>query len=315
MSCQNFEKINRKIKEDFLKRVKKEPEILKKRITLSWSNWGFGQEKLEVTARRLAENKIRFIELHGNIYGTDLGYKPKDTAKILNDYGIKVSGICGMFNQGRDLSSNIPELRQNGIDYIRRNLDLGYELKAKYFLIVPAAVGRAGKIDNFEFDRSAESLGVVAPLFTKARIKGAIEPIRSAEVSLCHTFAEALEIIKAVNHPGIQHINGDIYHMGTEENHYAESIVNYGNRLVNLHFADTNRGALGTGMLNVDTIIHALYLIGYTDEEHFVTFEPLGAGGDPYPAMYGRPKKGELDRLVSSSIKYFQDREKIVKEL
>jgi len=43
-----------------------------------------------------------------------------------------------------------------------------------------------------------------------------------------------------------------------------------------------------------------------------VTFEPLGPGGDPYPAMYGKPDKARLDALVFDSIRYFRACEDIV---
>ncbi|MDO8686498.1 MAG: hypothetical protein Q7J78_07505 [Clostridiales bacterium] len=40
-----------------------------------WSNWGFGIETLEESEERLERAGIRYIELHGNHYGVDLGYK------------------------------------------------------------------------------------------------------------------------------------------------------------------------------------------------------------------------------------------------
>ena len=43
------------------------------------------------------------------------------------------------------------------------------------------------------------------------------------------------------------------------------------------------------GSMDLDTIIRALYLIGYNTEGRYVTPEPLGPGGDPYPAMNGKP--------------------------
>lgn len=83
------------------------------------------------------------------------------------------------------------------------------------------------------------------------------------------------------------------------------------NRL-NLHFADSNRSALGDGSLDVVTIIRALYVIGHNQPGRYVSFEPLGPGGDPYPAMYGRPDKAKLDALVMNSIRYFRDCEDMV---
>ena len=76
--------------------------------------------------------------------------------------------------------------------------------------------------------------------------------------------------------------------------------------------ADSNRCALGDGALDLDTIIMALYLIGYNREGRFVTPEPLGPGGAPYPAMYGKPDKAFLDKLVIESARYFREREEIL---
>ena len=128
-------------------------------------------------------------------------------------------------------------------------------------------------------------------------------------MSFCHTVDDAKEYISAVNHPGVRHINGDVYHMQTEEAHIGKAIVEAGEMLINLHLADSNRCALGEGALDLDTLIRALYVIGYNREGCFVTPEPLGPGGDPYSAMYGKPDKDILDRLVAGTAFYFRERE------
>jgi hypothetical protein len=64
--------------------------------------------------------------------------------------------------------------------------------------------------------------------------------------------------------------------------------------------------------LDVDTLIMALYLIGYNQDGKYVTPEPLGPGGDPYPAMYGKPDKELLDKLVHDTIRYFRAREDVL---
>jgi hypothetical protein len=35
----------------------------------------------------------------------------------------------------------------------------------------------------------------------------------------------------------------------------------------------------------------------------------LGPGGDPYPAMYGKPDPARLDNLVNQTASYFRQRE------
>jgi sugar phosphate isomerase/epimerase len=312
MKMQNYEAKNEQIRAAFAKLKKSDPKRLKPKLNLSWSNWGFGLESLADSAARLAKHGVRFIELHGNHYGPDLGYKPKETLKILGDHGVKVAGVCGMFSPDNDLSSNRAIQRQAAIDYIRRELAFAKAVGGGYLLVVPGAVGRPQKYDDSEFHRSVETLRIVAQDFVKAGVKAAIEPIRAAEVSFCHTIADAKAYIAAVNQRGVQHINGDVYHMQSGESHIGQAVLDAGSQLTNLHVADSNRCALGEGALDLDTLIRALYLVGYNRAGCFVTPEPLGPGGDPYPAMNGKPDPALLDRLVGQTARYFREREEAV---
>lgn len=310
MKLQNFEEINQQIREAFAELKSHFPEKLQKRLKFSWSNWGFGLEDFDVSCARLEKAGIRYIELHGNHYGADLGYNAKETKKIMDAHGIQCGGVCGMFSADNDLSSNRHIQRQAAIDYIRREVAFTAEMGGKYMLVCPAAVGRAGKYDDSEIDRSIDSLSRVADVFVEQGIRAAIEPIRAAETSIVHTFAEAKDYINRLNHPGVQHINGDVYHMLVGESHIARAIWNAKGMLTNLHMADTNRCALGDGSLDLDAIIMALYLIGYNNDENcFVTPEPLGPGGDPYPAQNSKTDPAILDKLVFDSVRYFRERE------
>lgn len=314
MKLQNYETKNQNIRNAFMEMKENHPERLLRRLNLSWSNWGFGMETLAESAARLQKAGIKYIELHGNHYGSNLGYQVEETLKALGDHNVKVAGICGMFSADNDLSSNRAIQRQAAVDYLKREIEFTKAVGGSYILVVPGAVGRPQAYDNTEFERSVETLRLVADLFVENNIKVAIEPIRSAEVSFIHTIADAKKYITAVNHRGVGHINGDVYHMQAEENHIGEALLAAGNQLVNLHMADSNRCALGDGSLDLDTIIMALYLIGYNREGRFVTPEPLGPGGDPYPAMHGKPDKESLDRLVMQTARYFREREEALME-
>lgn len=312
MRKQHFEEKNELIRELFRELKRSEPEKFKTRLKLSWSNWGFGRESLADSAARLEKADVPYIELHGNHYGPDLGYDVDETRRVLSDHGLRVSGVCGMFSADNDMASNRAVNRQAAIDYLKREVPFTRDMGGAYLLVVPGAVGRPRAYDDVEFERSAEMLAGCAHLFEECGVKAAIEPIRSAETSLVHTVAEAQRYLAAVGQPAIGHINGDVYHMQSEERHIGEAILNAGDQLVNLHFADSNRCALGEGSLDVCTIIRALYVLGFSIADRFVTFEPLGPGGDPYPAMHGKPDQPRLDALVSTSIRYFRECEELV---
>ena len=312
MQEQNFEVKNRRIQQRFRELKKTSPKKFQARLNLSWSNWGFGRETLANSAKRLQKAEVPFIELHGNHYGPDLGYKASETLTILADNGLRVSGVCGMFSADNDLASNRAVCRQSAVDYLRREIHFTKAVGGSYILVVPGAVGRPKAYDDVEMERSAETLAMCGDWFLEHEIKAAIEPIRAAETSLVHTVTDAKSYIREVNHPGVAHINGDVYHMQSGESHIGEAVLDAGDKLVNLHFADSNRCALGEGSIDVCTIIRALYLIGHNQPGRFVTFEPLGPGGDPYPAMYGKPDKAKLDALVFTSIQYFRECEELV---
>jgi sugar phosphate isomerase/epimerase len=311
---QRFQRKNDEIRAQFDALKRQHPEQLRQRLNLSWSNWGFGMETLAASAQRLAEANMRFIELHGNHYGPDLGYQPVETLRVLADHGITVGGICGMFSKESELASNSGIVRQAAVDYLKRTIDFAAAVNAGYILVVPGAVGRNTPYDNSEFDRAVATLALVADRFVDAGIKAAVEPIRSAEVSLCHTIADAKAFIAALNHPGVQHINGDVYHMQSEEAHIGMALLEAGPMLTNLHLADSNRCALGDGSLDIDTVIMALYVIGFNRPGCYVTPEPLGPGGDPYPAMHGKPDPAALRDLVQQTATYFRERETAVLE-
>ena len=100
--------------------------------------------------------------------------------------------------------------------------------------------------------------------------------------------------------------------MQVGEAHIPSALLEAGDRLVNLHLADSNRCALGDGALDLDTLIMALYLLGFNRDGCYATPEPLGPGGDPYPAMHGKPDPAALDKLVRQTAKYFREREEVL---
>src|SRR5690606_10923352 len=98
--------------------------------------------------------------------------------------------------------------RQAALDYLKRETAFTQAMGGTYLLVVPGAVGRPERYDDTEFERSVETLRQAGDLFVEHKIQAAIEPIRSAEVSFVHTVEDSIRYIEAVNHPGVQHING-----------------------------------------------------------------------------------------------------------
>jgi len=315
MKHQEFQRKNEAIRQRFLVEKSRYPERFSRKIDLSWSIWMFGLEPLERSFERLVRNGIHFVELKGDHHTQNSGLSVARIRNALERTALKVSGTCGMFSSENDLSSSNPYFRQRAIDYIMIETEFLAELKGIYLIVVPSAVGRPASLDSSEFERSTASLRLCGDVFVTTGIKAAVEPIRSAEVSLIRSVADAFRYIAAVNHPGIAHINGDIYHMFLEESHIGEAVLSCGNRLVNLHLADTNRDALGRGMMDVDTIIMAAYLVGMNEPGRFLTPEPLGPCPDPYVLSNSPCDEEIMDSLVADTVRCFREREEYVRSL
>lgn len=310
MKPQNFVVINREIERRFVEEKKKNPDRFERKLSLSWSIWMFGTEPIEDSLRRLQNNGLEYVEIKGD---TSI---PRERMKhALVSFGLKVSGACGMFSPERDLSSLSPDYQKNAIDYIREVSRYVSDIGGTYMIVVPGAVGRPKAVDNFEMERSAAALKKCAIIFEETGVKPAIEPIRSAEVSIVHTIDEALEYLRFVNEPSIGFVNGDIYHMLNGERHVGEAILKCGEKLLNLHIADSNRDAPGKGQIDIDTAIMAAYLVGMNREGRFITFEPLGPYPDPYVLSTGPCDVDLMDRLVRESVDYFREREEVVRSL
>lgn len=314
MKLQLVDEYNKKIRDAFDQLRKDHPERFEKRLNISYSNWTFGLESLEEAAARLAKYDVKYIELGGNYGGPDVGYQAdlEGTKAILDTYGVMCSGICGFFGDSNALSTNNNFARQTAKEYIIEEAKFCKAIGGKYLLVVPGTVGRAQPYDSSDYARSVETLRSVADIFIETGIYCAIEPINSAEVPICSTVESAIQYINDVNHPGVQHINGDVFHMLCGETHIGQAILDCGERLVNLHVEDTNRMPLGNGMMDVDTIIRALYLLNFNREDHFVTGEPLGAGRDSYAIMYGRHPEAVKEQMLADTVGTLREREEAV---
>ena len=314
MKLQKIDVIRDRIKNDFDKLKTEHPEQVKRRIDISFSTWIFGLETLEESMDRLSRFNVGYIEIGGDYGGPDVGCQadPEAVKKMLQKYNLKCSGICGFFCDTNALSTNNNFLRQTAKDYIIQEVRFCKAVGGIYLLVVPGTVGRSKTYDQSDFARSVLTLRSVADIFVSENVKCAVEPINAGEVPICSTIDSVLEYIKDIDHPGVQHINGDIYHMIREEASIPEAILKAGDKLINLHLSDSNRGPIGNGMMDMDTIIRALYLIGYNKEGHFVTGEPIGRGSDSYAITYGRHPEAFKEKLVKDTVEYFREREEAI---
>ena len=89
------------------------------------------------------------------------------------------------------------------------------------------------------------------------------EPLNRYETNLFNHAVDAADFLNARNLPHVK-LLCDLFHMNIEEADIATTLRQVAPRLGHVHFADSNRRAIGFGHLDVAPIAAALKEIGYT---------------------------------------------------
>ena len=279
MKLQKYEEINLKIREAFEKAKSEHPEKFERRIDVSYCCQTFGWEPIPKSIERLAKYGYKYIELPGQYGGPEIGPHTQLPAilEAMEKYDVKCSGVCVLVQEGFALNDKNYYNRQRAVDFLRNVAKFAKACGGQYVLFTPAAV-QSRPQDGGDWIRAVSTLHDCGHIFTDEGVKGAVEPCQPGGAFLVTNFTEAKRFIREVDNPGVQHIYGDLDHIIHTEEHLAQAILDCGDQLLNIHLRDINGLPLGHGMIDVDTVIRALYLLGFNTPGHFATAEPATRG-------------------------------------
>jgi sugar phosphate isomerase/epimerase len=108
----------------------------------------------------------------------------------------------------------------------------------------------------------AEALEELAP---RAQTHGGpllVEPLNRYETNLLNTVEDSLTFLKKLRAPNVK-LLGDLFHMNIDEDNIADALRSAGPRLGHVHFADSNRRAVGFGHADIAPVVQALREINY----------------------------------------------------
>ncbi|MGL6072738.1 MAG: TIM barrel protein [Fimbriiglobus sp.] len=153
--------------------------------------------------------------------------------------------------------------RARAVEFIASMIDAGAELRA------PAIIGSMqGRWSDVVSRPQAEEY-LAEALRTLSYRAGAhgvslfYEPLNRYETNLFTTLTTTLDFLNRHDVVGVE-ILADLFHMNIEEANLAEAIRGVAGRLGHVHFADSNRQAMGLGHTDFAPIHAALKEIGYT---------------------------------------------------
>lgn len=197
-------------------------------------------------------------------------------AKSVNH--IETPTICGAFGETRDVSSDNPEYRRGGLQYIKDMIDVAEKIDCKV-IVGPmySACGKARPLSEQQkkqqWEWAVENLKEAAEYAQNKGIRLAIEPLNRFETDFINTVDQALELIDRIGYDNVG-ILLDTFHMNIEESAIPEAIRKAGGKIFHLHTCANNRGIPGEDNFNWEAIVSAIKEVGYDDYCIIESFTP-----------------------------------------
>jgi sugar phosphate isomerase/epimerase len=181
----------------------------------------------------------------------------------LQNLGLQVAAVgtgAGWVKHKLQLADEDREIRARAVSFIRSLIDCASELGAS--VIIGSMQGRSSPAVPRDLAASLlrDGLSALGEYAQKAGIRILYEPLNRYETDQSNTMAQGVAMIQGL---GNVQLLADWFHMNIEESDVAGAIRQAGNSIGHVHFADSNRMAVGMGHLHVPPLIQALRYIGY----------------------------------------------------
>jgi D-psicose/D-tagatose/L-ribulose 3-epimerase len=208
----------------------------------------------------------------------DLGtIDPAAIRPILEETGLGVL-TCGVFGPDRDISSDDARIRQLGMDYLFRAIDLSHSLGARV-LGGPmySAVGKTRLLDSVEREKqrmmAVEGIQRAADHAQPLGIRLAVEPLNRFETDLLNTVDQSLEFLRLVDRSEVGLLL-DTFHMNIEERSVPDALRRASDRIFHFHACANDRGTPGRDHLAWPMIVTVLRDVGYSGDVVIEAFNP-----------------------------------------
>ena len=213
-----------------------------------WILWDDLKTSCEKAAK-LGFDGVELFTSEANAEGLD---------EVLESTGLELAAVgtgAGKVIHGLTLIDADASKRRQAIDFVKAMIDFGARHRAPAIIGSMQGVHSGDKEESLAFLKaSLEELGDHAH---SQNVSLLYEPLNRYETNLFNRLDESAEFIKTLNTEGVM-ILADLFHMNIEEVDMAQSIRDVSEFIGHVHFADTNRHAIGLGHLDVPPIAKAL---------------------------------------------------------
>ena len=166
------------------------------------------------------------------------------------------------YEEGLCLSSPNPAIRQRTVERLKSYLRVAGRFNA---LLV---VGLLQGLRRDEADTEVANQRIVAGLrevgleASRQGVELVIEPVNHLQVGFNNSLAEVQQLITAIDVPVFKPML-DTIHMNIEETSLTDPVYRCGRSLGHVHLCESNGSLLGSGHIDVQSVLRALEAVGY----------------------------------------------------
>jgi sugar phosphate isomerase/epimerase len=189
-----------------------------------------------------------------------------EVRRLSEKYQLKIAAVgtgAGWVKHKLRLADPDPNVRRQARQFIAELVDLAGTLGAPAILGSMQGHWGGGVSRDQAIAWLAAALEELGPRAEALGMPLLFEFLNRYETNLFNRVAESLEFLKTLRAQNIK-LLGDLFHMSIEEADMATALRLAGGKLGHVHFADSNRRAVGMGHTNMKPVMAALRDIGYT---------------------------------------------------
>ncbi|MDX1963341.1 MAG: sugar phosphate isomerase/epimerase family protein [Pirellulales bacterium] len=188
-----------------------------------------------------------------------------DLKKLLRRHELQVAAFgtgAGWLRERLTLTSPHKATRQKAVRFIQEMLELGGKFGAA--VIIGSMQGRVEpEVERaVALDWLHDGLASLADIAAQHSVTLLYEPLNRYETNLFNRLADTAQWLQTRELVGVK-ILADMFHMNIEEANSALAIHSAKSLIGHVHFADSNRRAMGFGHTKFKTLVSALHKIGY----------------------------------------------------
>jgi sugar phosphate isomerase/epimerase len=189
----------------------------------------------------------------------------EEIRQLQKQHGLAIAAVgtgAGMVKHGLSLTDADPVVRAKALDFILSLVDFGGQLGAPAILGSMQGRSSPAVAHDVALGYLADSLQSISARAATHGVKFIYEPLNRYETNLFNRMGDAADFLAMHDLKQVT-LLADFFHMNIEESSLEQALAENIHAIGHIHFADSNRRAMGYGHTEAKALLLLLRQLGY----------------------------------------------------